>query len=362
MTIIKMQHVLEAYAQAENGVLDNETLYQQLAHDQQIEADAFARTEPIGKGRVSHSPLKRKVRWFQQSLKMLGILERVPDQRGVWALSEKAGKSLHKATAGVQLLAFSTQLGLAVWGSNREVLANWQDPIALCITSPPYPLRIPRDYGNPSQAQYVDFLCETLEPIVRSLLPGASIVLNIPNDIFEPNSPSRSLIPERLVLALHDRLGLSLMDRIPWVNYSKPPAPTYWACVQRYQLNSAYEMLYWFTNDPLQVRSDNRRVLQEHSRKHAELLAGGGEQRAAVYGDGAFQVPLPKGRGLCASPRWATHHEYPALNTRYPGFPGFVHGFQLLVTKHLASNGYPFPKRVLLQKPLPNENIPPVHK
>jgi hypothetical protein len=116
------------------------------------------------------------------------------------------------------------------------------------------------------------------------------VVLNISNDIFEAKSPARSLYMERLMLALHDRLGLALMDRIPWVNYSKPPGPTYWACVNRVQLTTAYEPVLWFTNDPLKVRSDNRRVLEAHSERHRKLMQGGGAGRTAEYGDGAYNI------------------------------------------------------------------------
>lgn len=123
-----------------------------------------------------------------------------------------------------------------------------------------------------------------------ALVPGGSIVLNIGNDVFLERSPARSMYAERLLLALHDRLGLHLMDRVPWVNYSKPPGPTWWACVNRVQLASAHELVYWLTNDPARVRSDNRRVLEAHSERHRELIAAGGERRTASYGDGAYRL------------------------------------------------------------------------
>nr|WP_245180422.1 DNA methyltransferase [Cupriavidus sp. LEh25] len=136
----------------------------------------------------------------------------------------------------------------------------------------------------------MSILCEALEPIVAGLVPGGSIVLNVSNDIVEPRSPARSLYIERLTLALHDRLGLSLMGRVPWVNYSKPPGPTRWACVDRVQLASAYEPVLWFTNDPSCVRADNRQLLEAHTARHRQLMAAGGEARNAVYGDGAYRI------------------------------------------------------------------------
>lgn len=76
-------------------------------------------------------------------------------------------------------------------------------------------MRQQRGYGNVDEKRWVDFIVESLEPVVKNLVPGGSLVLNISNDIFESKRPSRSLYVERMVLALHDDLGLSLMDRWP---------------------------------------------------------------------------------------------------------------------------------------------------
>lgn len=290
-----------AYAAAPDGTLDNATLYQRIADQMGVERDQMETRVPIGRAGAMRSPLKRQARWFQQSLKQAGVLEKVPGERGVWRLSERVGKELDRAIEGVKLVAFSTKLGVAIWGRSKEVFAGFHDEIALVISSPPFLLRTARDYGHADGArqvaehEYIDFICASLEPVLRSLIPGGSLILNLTNDSFEPGSPARSLYLERLVLALHDRLGLSVMDRIPWINYSKPPQPTYWACrtnvpQPRVQLASGHEYLYWLTNDPSKVRSDNRRVLKPHRERHQRLIAAGGEQRTASYGDGAHRL------------------------------------------------------------------------
>ncbi|MDF3833259.1 hypothetical protein P3W85_09915 [Cupriavidus basilensis] len=159
-------------------------------------------------------------------MKRLGMIERVEGEHGLWRLSANARQKPHNAAIGVRLVAFGTDLGVAVWARSGEVFPRLGEPIALCVTSPPYPLRQARAYGNPNEAQFVDFLCEALEPIVRELVPGGSIVIDTGNDVHLARSPARSLYAERLLLALHHRLGLSLMDRIPWVTYSRPPGRT----------------------------------------------------------------------------------------------------------------------------------------
>ena len=287
---LSLFHVAEAYAQTQGKGVANGEIYRSVANAAGLCVDDLNTRQPIGEANALRSPVRRKIRWYQQTLKHLGVIEHVPGQRGVWRLAHDAGQGLHKIIEGAKLVAFSTRLGVAIWANNASVFSSFRDPIALCITSPPYPLRVKRAYGGPSVEEYPDFICTALEGIVRALQPGGSIVLNVSNDVFETRSPARSLYIERLVLALHDRLGLALMDRVPWVNFSKPPGPTWWACRNRVQLSAAYEHQLWFTNDPLKVRSDNRRTLEEHTARHRQLMINGGAQRTAVYGDGAYRI------------------------------------------------------------------------
>lgn len=286
---LKLFHVTQAYNNAGNKLpLSNDALYGEIASIMGWPRSYFEEKEAVGFPGQPHSLAKRRVRWMQQTLKHLGVLEKVG--RSSWKLAEKNKGGLHVIPARLALEAFSTHLGIALW-SNCSVLRQLHEPVHLCVTSPPYPLKKNRTYGGSERSQaWVDFLCVSMEPIVANLVPGGSIVLNISNDIFEDRSPARSLYVERMVLALHERLGLSLMDRIPWVNKSKPPGPTYWACGKRVQLAVAWEHIFWFTDDPHKVRSNNTRVLEPHTEKHQKLMKQGGERRQAVYGDGAYTL------------------------------------------------------------------------
>src|SRR5690606_28080960 len=99
-----------------------------------------------------------------------------------------------------------------------------------------------------------------------------------------------SLYRERLLLTLCDRFSLYKMDEIIWWNPSRPPGPVAWASKQRVQLNSGYEVIYWLTNAPEKITSDNRRVLEKHTQKHMDLMLSGGERRTASYGNGAYTL------------------------------------------------------------------------
>jgi site-specific DNA-methyltransferase (cytosine-N4-specific) len=277
------------------GVLSNVALYSALAEAGVIKSDELSRREAVGAAGEQHSLVKREIRWYQQTLKQLGLLENT-GKRGEWRLTDagmaKVKRKLTPAAPATVLLGFHTKLGIALWSSCNDVFSRIDEPIALCLTSPPYPLAQPRDYGNVSEPQFVDWLCGLLEPIVKNLMPGGSIMLNVSNDIFMPKSPARSMYRERLVLALHDRLGLHKMDELIWHNPCKAPGPLWWASIQRTQLNVAYESVYWFTNDPLAVRSDNRRVLKPHTPEHLAFVARGGAKSARTNGDGANKVKV----------------------------------------------------------------------
>jgi len=274
----------------DNLSLDNASAYEAQARNEGIPLSDFKARVPIGKSSEQHSPAARRVRWWQQDLKAKGWLEPVPNMRGRWRLTEPARKALTPATPKRVLLACSTDLGVALWASCEDVFGRLNEPISLILSSPPFPLARPRAYGNPSLTDYVDWLCQMVEPIIRNLVDGGVVALNVSNDIFEPNSPARSTYREELVIALCRRFSLFKFDEIIWSNPSKPPGPIQWASRTRQQLNTAWEPVYLLTNNPHRCLADNRRVLEPHTDNHMALIKRGGERRTGVYSDGAYQI------------------------------------------------------------------------
>lgn len=288
---ISLGDVAKVYEAAASGELSNEALYAGVAQRLGIPDSVLHARQPVGSSGTPRSTVKRAIRWHQQSLRSLGLLQRVADARGIWRLAETNKAGLSEAAPGTRLVAFSTRLGIAIWGDCRDVLLNLQEDIAASLFSPPYPLAKARAYGNATanESEYVDFISTALEPILRNLVDGGSICINV-GSVYTPGLPSRSLYRERLILALCNRFSLSLVDRVVWYNTSSPPGPTRWACVNRVQLCSTYEDVLWFTNNPAALRSDNRRVLQPHSPRQLKLIAKGGENRSGRFGDGAHRI------------------------------------------------------------------------
>lgn len=282
------EHVAGAYAQPASGRLTNEDLYRMAAGRAGMSPSALNEKAPIGHSGTKRSVIKRAIRWHQQSLRHLGLIERVEGERGVWELTEAGKSKLRKVRDGVAVLGFSTDLGVAIWSNCSRVFERWDEPIFLALTSPPYPLRRPRAYGNPPIEDYIDFICASIEPIVRNLVKGGNVVLSL-GDVFEQGSPAKSTYIEELTIALRKRLDLYLMNRIVWES-NKPPGPIQWASKERMQLNEGYEFCLWFCNDPNNCIADNRRSLEPHTERHKKLIAKGGEQRVAVNGDGAYRL------------------------------------------------------------------------
>jgi len=287
MQLSLFPHVKAAYAQAD-GPLSNEELYQRVAKNAGMDEAALNHVQPVGREQKPRSLVKREIRWHQQTLKHAGLLKH-GDRRGEWELTRNGKVSLRKIKPRSSLVAFSTDLGAAIWSLSDDFFSALDAPITLCLTSPPYPLRRSRAYGNPSLDQYIEFVVESLRPIAANLAEDGSICLNISNDIFLPNSPARSIYREKLVIALAEELGLWKMDVFPWENPCKPPGPIQWASKTRQQLNTTYEPIYWFARNPQRVKADNRRVLLPHTDKHLDFIRKGGCQEHREYSDGAYR-------------------------------------------------------------------------
>lgn len=164
---LELFHVQEAYAKADKP-LSNEELYDSVAELAGIPKSALNEQSEIGKAKVKRSKLKKTDTLVSANPQVDEPSPEGGRRAGVWELSSKTKKGLHEALGGVRLVAYSTNLGLAVWSNNKSFFSDLDEPVHLCVTSPPFPLRIQRGYGNVDEAKWVDFITQALEPIVRT--------------------------------------------------------------------------------------------------------------------------------------------------------------------------------------------------
>ncbi|MDF5950486.1 winged helix-turn-helix domain-containing protein [Pseudomonas aeruginosa] len=101
--------------------LTNTALYEIVTSHLGVSTEALNELAPVGESGQKHSLVRRAIRWTQQSLKQMGIIERVNGERGVWRLTEDAKRDLNPAKSGVKVLGFRTDLGLAIWGPSADI-------------------------------------------------------------------------------------------------------------------------------------------------------------------------------------------------------------------------------------------------
>ena len=106
--------VTRTYAE-HGGSLTNAQLYEAVADDLGVQMELVA---GASEGR-SYNANARAARWSQQTLKTQGLIERV--DRGRWRITAEGKNKLRRPVRGLHLVAFSTGLGVAVWGDCRDI-------------------------------------------------------------------------------------------------------------------------------------------------------------------------------------------------------------------------------------------------
>ncbi|WP_208001713.1 winged helix-turn-helix domain-containing protein [Pseudomonas aeruginosa] len=135
--LFSVEQIANIYRSKPDAPLTNAALYDIISTQLGVSSDAMNSTAPVGASGQRHSLVRRAVRFTQQSLKHMGLIERVSGERGVWRLTQAAKRELNAAKPGVKLLGFRTDLGLAIWGSSSDIFKRLTVPISLCFSSPP---------------------------------------------------------------------------------------------------------------------------------------------------------------------------------------------------------------------------------
>jgi site-specific DNA-methyltransferase (cytosine-N4-specific) len=169
---------------------------------------------------------------------------------------------------------YETELGKAYCADSLEFMRSQRKGgINLVFTSPPYALHFKKEYGNASQAEYVEWFLPFAEQIKRVLKDDGSFVLNV-GGAWTPGAPLRSLYHYRLLLALCDEVGFNLCQEFFWYNPAKMPAPAEWVNVRRIRVKDSVEYIFWLSANP-NPKADNSRVLQEYSADMKRLIKRG---------------------------------------------------------------------------------------
>jgi len=168
------------------------------------------------------------------------------------------------------------------------------ESVDLVLTSPPFALAAPKEYGNEIESKYVEWFLAFAHEMHRVLRPSGSFVLDL-GGAWLPGSPTKSLYQWRLLIELVDTVGFHLAQDFYWYNTAKLPSPAQWVTVNRWRAKDAVNTVWWLskTESP---KSDNRRVLVPYSKSMQRLLKRGS------YNSGV----RPGGQHV--GQNWATDH------------------------------------------------------
>lgn len=178
---------------------------------------------------------------------------------------------------------YETNIGAALCGDSIDVLAeNLEDEtVDLIITSPPFALQRPKEYGNEDQASYVAWFGEYASEFWRVLKPTGSLVIDL-GGAWEPGHPVKSLYAFELLVYLCRRPDerFHLAQDFYWFNPARLPSPAAWVTVQRLRAKDAVNYVWWLSKTP-NPKADNSRVVQEYTGAMKRLIDTGTYNRGA---------------------------------------------------------------------------------
>lgn len=219
----------------------------------------------------------RTVRFVELAAKLRGFVAH--PRQGVWGLTEKAADFLKNARPGILITVYEVvdesgePQGLAMWGEMQSVKGILDGKVNLIVTSPPYPLLRPKEYGNLSEQEYLDWFLSVAQVMYDSLTEDGSLVLNL-GSVYQKGLPVQSMYQHRLLLRLQDEIGFYLAQEFSFWNPAALPAPVEWVNIRRVRVKTAVENIYWLSRSPY-PKADNRRVLVPYSQSMVNAFKEG---------------------------------------------------------------------------------------
>ncbi len=166
---------------------------------------------------------------------------------------------------------YLTPRGAAYCGDSRDLLTELpDDSVSLAFTSPPFALLRKKDYGNPDQTEYVDWLAGFAERLLPKLKDDGSFVLDLGGS-YVRGAPERSLYNFRVLIRFCDDLGFRLAEDFYWFNPSKLPSPIEWVNKRKLRAKDSVNTVWWFSKTQW-PKADVRKVLTEYSGRMKKLL------------------------------------------------------------------------------------------
>ena len=186
----------------------------------------------------------------------------------------RPGRSSHPTALLSTKPLYATELGAAYAGDALDLLRLLPSHcVNAIITSPPYALHFKKSYGNPSQAEYVDWFLGFAKEFRRVLRPTGSLVIEI-GGAWNRGQPTRSVYHFELLVRLVNEAGFHLAEEFFWYNRARMPGPAEWVNVRRIRVKDAVTPIWWLSPSPW-PSANNRRVLNGYSVHMLRLFENG---------------------------------------------------------------------------------------
>lgn len=169
-------------------------------------------------------------------------------------------------------IGYRTTFGRCVCGDSLALINSLENgSVNLALTSPPFALQRKKEYGNESQSDYVDWLCQFAELIHDKLSDSGSLVLDI-GGAYEKGIPAYSIYQFRLLIKLCDEFGYQLAQPFYWHNPSALPAPIEWVNKRKLRAKNSVNTLWWLCKDAAKCKANVRNVLVPYSERMQHLM------------------------------------------------------------------------------------------
>lgn len=172
-------------------------------------------------------------------------------------------------------VAYTTTKGTLYEATVEQFLASdaaeaIRGKVDLIFTSPPFPLKRKKKYGNKEGQAYLDWIGGLAKPLADLLSPKGSIVVEVGN-AWEPGRPVMSTLTMESLLRFRKDADLSLCQQFVCHNPARLPAPAQWVNIERIRVKDSYTHVWWFANTD-RPYANNRNVLRPYSDAMKQLL------------------------------------------------------------------------------------------
>lgn len=173
---------------------------------------------------------------------------------------------------------YKTAKGLCINSDCEKVIdeyliSNYSGKVQLILTSPPFPLKRAKKYGNKTGDEYLDWLCNIGNKLKPLLTIDGSIVIEIGN-AWNPGEPTYSTLPLETLIEFRKRCGLYLCQEFIYYNPARLPGPIEWVNKKRVRVKDSFTQIWWMSNSPYPY-ADNKNVKEPYSKQMKKLLSSG---------------------------------------------------------------------------------------